>query len=56
MLASWVALVILFIIQGLNYLGNLTIKPTTLGWLYLIAAVVIIVDLFYHNRTWFVNR
>lgn len=56
MLASWVALIILFIIQGLNLHGDLTIKDTTLGLLYIIAAVVIIVDLFYSHRTWFVNR
>lgn len=55
MLASWTALIVLFLIQGLNLHGDLTIKGTTLGLFYVIAAVVIIVDLFYSNRTWF-NR
>lgn len=50
-IASWVAIIILFLINGLSRLGSLTIQPHTLGWCYIIAMVVIVVDLFYANRS-----
>lgn len=50
MLASWTALIVLFLIQGLTYTGDVTIKVHTLGVFYVICAVVIIVDLFYAHR------
>ena len=52
MLASWIALIVLFLINGLNLHGDLTIKPTTLGLFYIVAAVVIVVDIAY-SHGWF---
>lgn len=49
MLASWISLIVLFLIQGLNLHGDLTIKPTTLGLFYILAAIVILVDLAYSH-------
>lgn len=52
MLASWISLIVLFLINGLNLHGDLTIKSTTLGLFYIIAAVVIVIDLAY-SHGWF---
>lgn len=51
MLASWIALIVLFLIQGLNLHEDLTIKPHSLGVLYIIAAAVFVLDLAYGH--WF---
>lgn len=53
MIASWVALIVLGLINGLALVGALTITAHALGWVWLVFVLVVVVDLFYANRTRF---
>lgn len=47
---SGVAVAVAFIILALTWLGAITASAHVLGWVFLIAAILILIDCFWHGR------
>jgi hypothetical protein len=53
---SGVCVVVVFFLVGLATGGWATISPKVLGVIYIVAAILILIDCFWHSRTWFTTR
>jgi hypothetical protein len=49
---SGVAVAVSFIILALTWLGAIPAGLHVLGWIFLIAAILILIDCFWHGRSW----
>lgn len=53
---SGVAVAVSFIILGMTWLTWITASTTVLGAIFFIAAILVLIDCFWHQRTWLATQ